>query len=382
MIYNPECNCHRVQCTSAIPSLPSSRVLETFCWVVKAVALAYCLLWNRRYIMDFIKRINVDLQAGRESAGLPELHATLSGMKAASTVRAHSAIEECRKACGGQGFLLSSGIAKLAPDFSEWVTVEGEQVILSLQCARFLIKAVDDIDDPAVAVTPADTVQYLAADPPAALVLGGGAHNGDIGWLVEWLGHRARALARRLAAEVDSAVAAGVGFEVALNSRAVLAYRAADAHVAYVMLDNNCKAIESYFSDQPEIKTVMSRLLELHGLSEIAEHLGDWIEVPTSSGAALPRPAEIDERIRVVLRAVRPDAVALVDGFGLLDSQLKSTIGRKDGQVYDAIYAEARRNPLNADGPMVGWDQLASVLDLGFLEETARRQRVAPAAKL
>ena len=43
-----------------------------------------------------------------------------------------SAIEECRKACGGQGFLLSSGIAKLAPDFSEWVTVEGEQVILSL----------------------------------------------------------------------------------------------------------------------------------------------------------------------------------------------------------------------------------------------------------
>ena len=37
---------------------------------------------------------------------------------------------------------MSSGIAKLAPDFSEWVTVEGEQVILSLQCARFLLKAV------------------------------------------------------------------------------------------------------------------------------------------------------------------------------------------------------------------------------------------------
>ena len=55
---------------------------------------------------------------------LPELHATLSGLKAVSTVTAHHAIEECRKCCGGQGFLMSSGIAKLSPDFTEWVTVE------------------------------------------------------------------------------------------------------------------------------------------------------------------------------------------------------------------------------------------------------------------
>ena len=33
---------------------------------------------------------------------LPALHATLSGMKATSTVLAHDSIEECRKCCGGQ----------------------------------------------------------------------------------------------------------------------------------------------------------------------------------------------------------------------------------------------------------------------------------------
>ena len=47
--------------------------------------------------------------------------------------------------------------------------------------------------------------------------------------------------------------------------------------------------------------------------------------------------------------SIRPDAVALVDSFGFLDMQLHSTIGRKDGKVYEAIYAQAKKNPLNGE---------------------------------
>merc|ERR1719498_2170020 len=72
---------------------------------------------------------------------MPELHATLSGLKVWSTVWAHLCMEDLRKSCGGQGFLLSSGITELPRAFADPVTVEGEQVILSLQTARFLIKA-------------------------------------------------------------------------------------------------------------------------------------------------------------------------------------------------------------------------------------------------
>jgi hypothetical protein len=52
-----------------------------------------------------------------------------------------------------------------------------------------------------------------------------------------------------------------------------------------------------------------------------------------------------------------------VDSFGFLDSQLKSTIGRFDGQVYEAIYEEARRNPLNQTegGEMVGWQKVEAL---------------------
>ena len=80
----------------------------------KALALSYCLLWNRMYILAFIKRVQADIAEGGEGDGMAELHGALSGMKATSTVRAHESIEECRKCCGGQGFLTSSGIGQCA----------------------------------------------------------------------------------------------------------------------------------------------------------------------------------------------------------------------------------------------------------------------------
>jgi hypothetical protein len=84
------------------------------------------------------------------------------------------------------------------------------------------------------------------------------------------------------------------------------------------------------------------------------------------------------------LAPIRPNAVSLVDAFGFLDGQLKSTIGRHDGEVYEAIYEEARRNPLNqtTGGKMVGWDNYSTVLDLDFLATTAKLQRVVTKARL
>ena len=131
---------------------------------------------------------------------------------------AHECIEECRKCCGGQGFLLSSGIAKLAPDFSEWVTVEGEQVILSLQCARFLIKAVAAV---AAGAKLSETVAYIGAGD------GDGKLNlTDAEGIMQALASRSRRLARRLAGQFNAAQASGMDFDAALNASAVLAVQA------------------------------------------------------------------------------------------------------------------------------------------------------------
>merc|ERR1712178_505225 len=73
----------------------------------------------------------------------------------------------------------------------------------------------------------------------------------------------------------------------------------------------------------------------------------------------------IMDRIHVLLDRIRPDAVGLVDALGFDDEQLKSTLGRYDGNVYE----EAKLSPLNQSPKMVGWEALSKVLDLDFIKK-------------
>merc|ERR1719195_545723 len=90
------------------------------------------------------------------------------------------------------------------------------------------------------------------------------------------------------------------------------------------------------------------------------------------------------DQIHLLLDRIRPDAVGLVDAMGFDDEQLKSTLGRYDGNVYEAIYEEAKLSPLNQTPKMVAWDHFAEILDLDFLREgmAVQRQGEVPSAKL
>lgn len=80
--------------------------------------------------------------------------------------------------------------------------------------------------------------------------------------------------------------------------------------------------------------------------------------------------------LEVALDTLRPDCVALVDAFDFPDSVLNSTIGRKDGNVYEALYEAAKRSNLNREDPFVGYTQLWSPrLDKDFLQEGAAAHR-------
>ena len=48
-----------------------------------------------------------------------------------------------------------------------------------------------------------------------------------------------------------------------------------------------------------------------------------------------------------LLGAIRPQAVNLVDAFDLRDEVLNSTLGCWDGNVYQRLFDEAQKSPLN-----------------------------------
>lgn len=54
-------------------------------------------------------------------------------------------------------------------------------------------------------------------------------------------------------------------------------------------------------------------------------------------------------RLENVLTKIRPNAVGFVDGFDIPDRVLNSALGAYDGNVYERIFAEAQKSPLNQE---------------------------------
>mmetsp|Transcript_33734 Transcript_33734/g.41629 ORF Transcript_33734/g.41629 Transcript_33734/m.41629 type:complete len:84 (-) Transcript_33734:754-1005(-) len=54
-------------------------------------------------------------------------------------------IDEMRQACGGAGFLLSSGIADQWSDIAPFPTFEGANPVMANQAARLIFKNIDKV---------------------------------------------------------------------------------------------------------------------------------------------------------------------------------------------------------------------------------------------
>ena len=57
---------------------------------------------------------------------------------------------------------------------------------------------------------------------------------------------------------------------------------------------------------------------------------------------------DLHTRLENVLNKLRPDAVAIVDGFDFHDCSLNSVLGSCDGNVYERLFESTLKDPLNA----------------------------------
>jgi len=53
--------------------------------------------------------------------------------------------------------------------------------------------------------------------------------------------------------------------------------------------------------------------------------------------------------LEVLLSQIRPNAVGVVDGFDICDEILSSALGSYDGRVYERLFEEASKSPLNKE---------------------------------
>ncbi|XP_026026254.1 peroxisomal acyl-coenzyme A oxidase 1 isoform X4 [Maylandia zebra] len=309
------------------------------------LATAYAFTFVGQYMRQTYHRITEDINQG-DFSEMPELHALSAGLKAFTSWEATSAIEVCRMSCGGHGYSRSSALPDIYVEFTPTCTYEGENTVMMLQTARYLVKsykqakAGQQLSGIVSYLNEADVrrvqPQPVAARPTVVDI-------NDLTSLTEVYKLRAAILVELAAKSIQQELQRRKSQEDAWNNSAIDLVRASNAHCHYVVV--------KLFTDKlgevadTAVHSVLSTLALLYTLYGITKNSGDFLQAGLLS---VPQVMQISSRIKELLAQLRPNAVALADAFDIHDKKLNSVLGRYDGNVYEHMFEWARKSPLNA----------------------------------
>ncbi|XP_024985799.1 peroxisomal acyl-coenzyme A oxidase 1-like isoform X1 [Cynara cardunculus var. scolymus] len=301
-----------------------------------------------RFVSEWLKWLYTDVKQRLEAndfSTLPEAHACTAGLKSLTTAATADGIEECRKLCGGHGYLVSSGLPELLAVYVPACTYEGDNVVMMLQVARFLVKTVSELGYK----QPVGTTAYMRR--VAALM----QSNCTVKTAEDWLnpGAIVEAFESRSA---RMAVACAQRLTMFENPEEGFAELSADlvevslAHCQLIVVSKFIEKLQQQIHGNG-VKQSLEVLCYVYALFLLHKHRGDFL----ATGYLTPKQASLaNDQLRILYSKVRPNAIALVDSFNHTDHLLSSILGRYDGNVYPKLYEAAFKDPFNdsdvADG--------------------------------
>ncbi|KAI4894851.1 hypothetical protein NFI96_018297, partial [Prochilodus magdalenae] len=347
------------------------------------LAAAYAFTFVGQYMSNTYHRITGDINQG-DFSELPEdpyrttteqLHALSAGLKAFTTWTANAGIEVCRMSCGGHGYSRCSSLPDIYVTFTPTCTYEGENTVMMLQTARYLVKSYRQAREGhqlTGIVSYLNEPQRLQPQPVSNRPTV--ANINDLASLVEAYKLRAAKLVEVAAKSLQAELQRSRSQEDAWNNSSLELVRASDvrnssfcffsplkridlflrnsehrtkvldtwAHCHYVVV----KLFAAKLSDVSDtaVHSVLNTLALLYALHGVALNSGDFLQAGLLN---VPQLAQITQRIKALLADIRPNAVALVDSFDYRDETLNSVLGRYDGNVYESMFEWAKKSPLN-----------------------------------
>jgi acyl-CoA oxidase len=320
------------------------------------IALAYALQWSAYGAKKLYNEKIVDFRAGKFTF-LAEMHVLTATLKAVNTVLAADGMEQCRKCCGGHGFLNAAGIGPQIGSALPMATYEGDFVVLSIQVGQQLLNAVSakmlkgktsnpgtpllqyiyDFDPAASQKPPSrDELKELLKDPL---------------WLKDALTRRANYLNYSCAQTIQEVIAETGKMDASALDKVKIELTEMTWSHGYVMQSiffwNRLKEIEQSF---PHLHPALSRLFQLFCLTIMGPSydrgggFGDFVAAGVCPGSAKPL---ILKRTKELLEELRPLAVTLVDAWNIPDFVVNSCLGRYDGRYMEALYEQTNYEPLN-----------------------------------
>lgn len=325
----------------------------------------YALKFMGQAMMEMYDSFNEARDAGN-FASLPELHALSSGLKSLCTELAAGGIEACRRTCGGHGYSILSGLPTLFNSYVQNVTWEGDNNVMYLQTARYLLKALLAAHSGSTIVGSAAYLEGSAKRSHDA------SKQCRVGTSRDWrtfpvqlealravavhLAFQALETVQQHSKSTDTPTFEGAPW----NNSTVDLIRLARAHCVLALHTAFIQGVEEASTKlSAPSAAVLHHVVELHGIVCCAEAAGDLLE---AGHVTRHQAAALRGEQRSLVRELRPDAVALVDAYGYDDYLLNSALGRKDGNVYQALLDAAQISPLNDTQEGPAWDPVLKKL--------------------
>ncbi|NWX16319.1 ACOX2 oxidase, partial [Aegotheles bennettii] len=307
------------------------------------LAAAFAFHFIDNYLQELFNKGYREMQK-KNFDMLPELHAFSSGFKALVTQHCTSGVEICLRACGGHGYSLLSGLPSLYTKILASCIYEGENTILLLQTARFLIKCFMEAST-GQSVPP--SVTYLAAVKPGKCPAKNKLDFLRPDIYIEAYRHTAARLVSSTATKLQDLIQSGIKKHDAWNWCTVQLAQAAKAHCHYLTVKNFAETVER-LETRAGIQKIMKHLCDLFALHGIFSNAGIFLHDGYISGAQMDM---VTASYLDLLPVIRKDAVPLVDAFDFTDKSLNSALGSYDGQVYQRLYEWAQKSPTNKMSP-------------------------------
>jgi len=265
---------------------------------------------------------------------IKEVHLLLCGGKAMYTEWVNEGCITMIQACGGHGYLMSSGIGPILA--SQWpnAILEGENTVLLIQIAKELLKSyqkamVGETKSLVGTLSYLSNIQqhlnYSAPTDKAKYRL--------TSTYLEMFASCTVRLTKKAAAKMKQAMAKGLNGQDAFDKvGALLIVDAAKLHTILFTLKYFDEVVKS-LAEGPN-KIALNNLALLFSVDCIQTFAGQIIDTRSINAAGM---GFVKDLFAQLLEDIHPEAIGLAEAWGYTDAILGSAIGHSNGKPYENL---------------------------------------------
>jgi acyl-CoA oxidase len=300
--------------------------------LLPALATTYGLHFAQGQLVETMHDVQTAVHLHGEDVDVEkqrELESRAAGLKVAQTWHATRAIQTCREACGGAGYLQENRLPHLKADTDVFTTFEGDNIVLLQLVAKGLLTGYRDafgsLEGWGRIGFIADMVRETVLERTAAraliarLIDAVPSRNDDEipmltrGWQLKMMEfrekHALEGAIRRL--RKNSTTAGMAPFDM-FNDVQDHVLKAAQTHIDRVVLEAFVAGVDR--TTDPDAKRLLDTLCDLYALSTIEADKAWFLE----HGQLTPSRAKLlTATVNQLLRELRPHMTTLVDAFAI-----------------------------------------------------------------